>query len=75
MPVTPANYAAIARGSGRTADHRGFGRHRDLESIGDYAYEMAGLGSARQSRLLSQNSEVGVRIGEILSAAIDSWRN
>jgi phosphate transport system protein len=51
----------------------------DLELIGDYAYEMVGLGSARQGRLpsqiLSQISDIGAKIGEILSAAIESWRN
>jgi phosphate transport system protein len=51
----------------------------DLELIGDYAYEMVGLASAKQGRLpsqvLVQISEIGAKIGEILSAAIDSWRN
>jgi len=51
----------------------------DLELIGDYAYEMAGLGSARQGRLpsqiLNQISDVGAKIQEILAAAIDSWRH
>jgi phosphate transport system protein len=50
----------------------------DLELIGDYAYEMVGLGSARQGRLpsqiLNQISDIGAKIREILSAAIDSWR-
>jgi phosphate transport system protein len=50
----------------------------DLELIGDYAYEMVGLGSARQGRLpsqiLNQISDVGAKIREILTAAIDSWR-
>jgi phosphate uptake regulator len=40
---------------------------------------MVGLASAKQGRLpsqvLVQISEIGAKIGEILSAAIDSWRN
>ncbi|MGA3039847.1 MAG: PhoU domain-containing protein [Bryobacteraceae bacterium] len=51
----------------------------DLELIGDYAYEMVGLASAKQGRppsqMLGQVAEIGAKIGEILSAAIDSWRN
>ncbi|MGA2741348.1 MAG: phosphate uptake regulator PhoU [Bryobacteraceae bacterium] len=51
----------------------------DLELIGDYAYEMVGLGSAKQGRLpsqiLVQIAEIGAKIKEILSIAIDSWRN
>jgi phosphate transport system protein len=51
----------------------------DLELIGDYAYEMVGLGAARQGRLpsqiLSQISDIGAKIGEILTAAIASWRS
>jgi phosphate transport system protein len=51
----------------------------DLELIGDYAYEMVGLASAKQGRppsqMLNQVAEIGAKIGEILSAAIDSWRN
>lgn len=51
----------------------------DLELIGDYAYEMVLLAPAKQSRppsqILSQISDIGAKIGEILSAAIDSWRN
>jgi phosphate transport system protein len=50
----------------------------DLELIGDYAYEMVGLGSAKQGRppaqIRNQISDIGARIGEILSAAIDGWR-
>jgi phosphate transport system protein len=50
----------------------------DLELIGDYAYEMVGLSSAKLGRLpsqiLNQISEIGAKIAEILSAAIDSWR-
>jgi phosphate transport system protein len=50
----------------------------DLELIGDYAYEMVGLGSAKQARppaqIRNQISDIGARIGEILSAAIDGWR-
>lgn len=51
----------------------------DLELIGDYAYEMVGLVPAKQGRLpsqiLSQISEIGAKIQEVLSAAIESWRN
>jgi phosphate transport system protein len=51
----------------------------DLELIGDYAYEMVGLVPAKQGRLpsqiLSQISEIGAKIREVLSAAIESWRN
>jgi len=51
----------------------------DLELIGDYAYEMVGLVPARQGRLpsqiLNQISDIGAKIREVLSAAIDSWRN
>jgi phosphate transport system protein len=51
----------------------------DLELIGDYAYEMVGLVPAKQGRLpsqiLSQISEIGAKIREVLSAAVDSWRN
>ena len=51
----------------------------DLELIGDYAYEMVGLVPAKQGRppsqILSQISEIGAKIREVLSAAIDSWRN
>jgi phosphate transport system protein len=51
----------------------------DLELIGDYAYEMVGLVSAKQGRppsqILNQISEIGARIREVLTAAIESWRN
>ena len=51
----------------------------DLELIGDYAYEMVGLGSAKQGRLpsqiLNQISEIGAKITEILAVAIESWRH
>ena len=51
----------------------------DLELIGDYAYEMVLLVSAKQrrppSQILSQISDIGVKIREVLSAAIDSWRS
>ena len=51
----------------------------DLELIGDYAYEMVGLVPAKQGRLpsqiLSQISEIGAKIQEVLSAGIESWRN
>ena len=50
----------------------------DLELIGDYAYEMVALAPARQrppSQILNQISEIGARIQEVLSAAIDSWRD
>jgi phosphate transport system protein len=50
----------------------------DLELIGDYAYEMVGLGSAKQGRppsqILNQISDIGAKISEILAAAIESWR-
>ncbi len=51
----------------------------DLELIGDYAYEIVLLAQQKQGRppsqILFQISDIGARIGEILSAAIDSWRN
>jgi phosphate transport system protein len=50
----------------------------DLELIGDYAYEMVALVSAKQrrppSQILSQICDIGAKIKEILAAAIDSWR-
>ena len=51
----------------------------DLELIGEYAYEMVALVSAKQGRppsqILNQISGIGAKIREVLSAAIDSWRN
>ncbi len=51
----------------------------DLELIGDYAYETATLCSEMDGRppsqILSQISEVAVKIQECLTAAIESWRN
>jgi phosphate transport system protein len=51
----------------------------DLELIGDYAYEIVLLAQQKQGRppsqILIQISDIGARIGDILSAAIDSWRN
>jgi|HubBroStandDraft_1064217.scaffolds.fasta_scaffold02077_6 phosphate transport system protein len=51
----------------------------DLELIGDYAYEMVCLVSGKQGRppsqIVNQISDIGAKIREILSAAIDSWRN
>jgi phosphate transport system protein len=51
----------------------------DLELIGDYAYEMVLLAAAKQGRppsqILNQISDIGAKIREVLSAAIDSWRN
>lgn len=51
----------------------------DLELIGDYAYEMVGLGFPKHGRLpsqvVSQISEIGAKIREILQCSIDSWRN
>lgn len=51
----------------------------DLELIGDYAYEMVNLASPKQTRppsqMLNQIAEIGARIQEILSTAVDSWRN
>src|ERR1039457_3075540 len=47
--------------------------------IHDYAYEMVALVSAKQGRppsqILNQISGIGAKIREVLSAAIDSWRN
>lgn len=50
----------------------------DLELIGDYSYEMVGLGSAKPGRppsqILNQISEIGAKIKEVLATAIESWR-
>jgi phosphate transport system protein len=50
----------------------------DLELIGDYAYEIVTLSSSIQrrppSQVLTQIAEVGAKVREILSTAIDSWR-
>jgi phosphate transport system protein len=50
----------------------------DLELIGDYAYEMVFLASPKQARppsqMLHQVAEVGAKIRETLSTAIESWR-
>src|SRR5215469_14113985 len=50
----------------------------DLELIGDYAYEIVTLSSSMRRRpplqVLNQVAEVGSRIEEVLTAAIDSWR-
>ncbi len=51
----------------------------DLELIGDYAYEMVSLVPVKQGRppsqMLSQIAEIGAKIQEVLSAAVDSWRH
>src|SRR5579871_6424716 len=51
----------------------------DLELIGDYAYEIVGLSTAKQVRLpsqiVNQISDIGGRIGEILGAAVGCWRS
>ena len=50
----------------------------DLELIGDYAYEIVSLNCSMKrrpvSQVLSQISEIGGKIQEILRAAIDTWR-
>jgi phosphate transport system protein len=49
----------------------------DLELIGDYAYEIVTLSSSMRRRpplqVLSQVAEIGSRIQEVMTAAIDSW--
>jgi phosphate transport system protein len=51
----------------------------DLELIGDYAYEIVTLSASIDhrppSQVLAQITEVGAKIRESLSTAIDSWRN
>jgi phosphate transport system protein len=51
----------------------------DLELIGDYAYEMVSLASPKQGRppsqMLNQVAEIGAKVREILSTAIQSWRD
>jgi len=51
----------------------------DLELIGDYAYEIVTLSNATSGRppshAVSQLSETGGKIKDLLSAAIDAWRN
>ena len=51
----------------------------DLELIGDYAYEIVTLSSSIDhrppSQVLAQITEVGTRILESLSTAIDCWRS
>ncbi len=51
----------------------------DLELIGDYAYEIVTLSSSIErrppSQVLAQIAEVGGRVRQILSTAIESWRN
>lgn len=50
----------------------------DLELIGDYAYEIVTLSCSMRRRpplqVLNQVAEVGFRIQEVLTAAIDGWR-
>jgi len=51
----------------------------DLELIGDYTYEIVLLVPLNQrrapSQILNQISEIGAKIRELLSTAINSWRN
>ena len=51
----------------------------DLELIGDYAYEIVTLSLSithrPPSQIMNQISELGVRIRDTLSGAIDNWRN
>jgi phosphate transport system protein len=51
----------------------------DLELIGDYAYEIVTLSTSMSGRppsqVVSQLSEAGGKIKDLLSAAVDSWRN
>jgi phosphate transport system protein len=51
----------------------------DLELIGDYAYEIVTLSGSTSGRapsqVLSQISEAGGKIKELLSVAIDAWRS
>ncbi len=51
----------------------------DLELIGDYAYEIVTLSSAKHGRppsqILGQMSAVGAEVQECLSVAIYSWRS
>jgi phosphate transport system protein len=51
----------------------------DLELVGDYAYEIVTLTSSMDKRppsqILAQIVDVGRKIRELLSVAIDSWRN
>jgi len=51
----------------------------DLELIGDYAYEMVVLAASKHGRpptqMLNQICEIGAKIQEILSTAIQSWRD
>jgi phosphate transport system protein len=51
----------------------------DLELIGDYAYEIVMLGGELvhkpPSQISRQIGEAGAKVHEVLSMAIDSWRN
>jgi len=51
----------------------------DLELIGDYAYEIVTLSSSMSGRppsqVVSQLSEAGGKIKDLLSGAIDAWRS
>jgi phosphate transport system protein len=51
----------------------------DLELIGDYSYEIVTLSSEMENRppsqVIGRMSEVGAKIQECLSAAIDGWRS
>ena len=50
----------------------------DLELIGDYGYEMAVLGSSLgrrpPSQILAEIARLGAKTQEVLTAAIDCWR-
>jgi phosphate transport system protein len=50
----------------------------DLELIGDYAYEMVFLASPKQGRppsqMLQQVAGIGAKVQEILTTAVQSWR-
>ena len=51
----------------------------DLELIGDYAYEMVSMSTAivrkPPTQILGQLEDAGGKIRDVLSTAIDSWRN
>lgn len=51
----------------------------DLELIGDYAYEIVTLSSSMQrrppSQMLAKITEVGTKVRDFLSMAIESWRS
>jgi phosphate transport system protein len=51
----------------------------DLELIGDYAYEIVTISGSTERRpphpIMTQFSDIGSRIREILTVAIDGWRS